>query len=252
MDMQGQNTQPKETTKHSQSEEKANQHNEAKKKRILSPVLKLIGLGTEATATAFFAMLLPFLLPALLGLGVLGGLSVAIKALWPKSVQPEMAISQIREIKEFKVLKLCLEDVVTQNYQDREFQFVARGDAVYGVEFDKITCTVKEENKEKILIVEVPYPKLLNSRINYDNEERQGKGIENWKYDNKNLPDKVALKLTNERGSGYSKSGTESGFSDARKKTDNGTSQKFVQRSKAESYFPMAKGKYGFETLQRA
>ena len=111
-----------------------------------------------------------------------------------------MAITQIREIKEFKVLKLCLEDVVTQNYQDREFQFVARGDAVYGVEFDKITCTVKEENKEKILIVEVPYPKLLNSRINYDNEERQGKGIENWKYDNKNLPDKVALKLTNERG----------------------------------------------------
>lgn len=200
MDMQGQNTKPKETTKHSQSEEKANQHNEAKKKRILSPVLKLIGLGTEATATAFFAMILPFLLPALLGLGVLGGLSVAIKALWPKSVQPEMAISQIREIKEFKVLKLCLEDVVTQNYQDREFQFVARGDAVYGVEFDKITCTVKEENKEKILIVEVPYPKLLNSRINYDNEERQGKGIENWKYDNKNLPDKVALKLTNERG----------------------------------------------------
>ena len=200
MDMQKQNTPPEKTTKYSESAGKASQHNEAKKRNILTPVLKLIGLGAETTTAAFFAMILPFLLPALLGLGILGGLIVAIKALWPKSVQPEMAITQIREIKEFKVLKLCLEDVVTQTYQDREFQFVARGDAVYGVEFDKISCMVKEENKEKILIVEVPYPKLLNSRINYDNEERQGKGIENWKYDNKNLPDKVALKLTNERG----------------------------------------------------
>lgn len=144
---------------------------------------------------------IPSIITAVLILLGVGGISLTIYAFWPDPIPEEMNISELQAIKEFKVLKLCLEDIVTQTYKDRTFSFVVRGDAVYGVDFDKITWTEKEEGEnQKTYTVQVPLPHLLNSRINYDNEERQGLGIEKWKYDNSDLPDEIHLRLENERG----------------------------------------------------